>query len=89
MEPSASAAADVLMEIGVVDGFKVFSCSVCGKAGKQRRDIRDHIEVNHATSDYYCPYCGYQFRAHVYLRNHVTAKHRDQHKLIRHKMNYN
>ena len=60
---------DSLLEEGRLP--KSYSCKLCGKTGKRRCDIRQHIESIHITGFvHYCDVCGVGSRTRKHLSEH-------------------
>jgi len=60
-----------------LDGNILWSCTHCGKQGKQKHHVREHIESNHIDClTFTCPYCNKEMKNRVALRSHISKNHR-------------
>ena len=63
----------------VKDGAKYWSCRICDKQNRKKRDIKSHIEaahVNVSTSPYSCPHCLLAFKTRRSLHRHESSVHK-------------
>ena len=62
------------------DGKPLHRCTLCGKTGKDRSNLRRHVESVHfpASFHYNCQYCEKVFNAKNTLNVHISRHHRDQ-----------
>ncbi|XP_021959455.1 zinc finger and SCAN domain-containing protein 2 [Folsomia candida] len=51
-----------------------FSCDTCGKAYRQERNLREHMQM-HTSQSWRCPICDKAFNRRVNVRLHVRAVH--------------
>lgn len=65
----------------VVDpnGLRIWSCVVCHKTGKERRDLLRHVEI-HFSLQQNCSYCGKTAKNREALRSHVKTYHKQPNK---------
>ena len=58
--------------------FKVFECSLCGKCGKDRGNLRKHVENIHFPGSfiYKCKYCSEEHTTRNLLNMHISNMHR-------------
>jgi len=61
-------------------GPKSHRCTICGKTGNDRSNLRRHVESVHfpQSFQYDCKYCGKVFNAKNSLYVHISTHHRDQ-----------
>ena len=57
-----------------------FMCTVCGRTGLSRRDVRNHVESFHFPNlfTYNCPICGMQMKTKKALNGHKYTYHRER-----------
>ena len=62
------------------DGQKLHRCTMCGKTGKQRNNMRKHVENIHfnGTFVYNCKYCCQTFASRNKLNHHISGVHKNQ-----------
>lgn len=62
------------------DGQKLHRCTLCGKTGKQRNNMRKHVENIHfnGTFVYNCKYCCETFASRNKLNHHISGVHKNQ-----------
>jgi len=62
------------------DGQKLHRCTMCGKTGKQRNNMRKHVENIHfnGTFVYNCKYCCETFASRNKLNHHISGVHKNQ-----------
>ena len=55
-----------------------YMCSICGKSGRDRGDVRNHAENIHFPDvfTYTCELCQAELKSKVALLNHKTMKHK-------------
>ena len=58
-------------------GSKQWECTVCGKEGNDRGNLRKHVENIHfpGTFSYSCKYCCETLSSRTALNHHITLKH--------------
>eukprot|EP00090_Calanus_glacialis_P027790 TRINITY_DN44118_c0_g1_i1.p1 TRINITY_DN44118_c0_g1~~TRINITY_DN44118_c0_g1_i1.p1 ORF type:complete len:325 (+),score=86.21 TRINITY_DN44118_c0_g1_i1:53-1027(+) len=62
-----------------VNGCVVWTCTRCGKQGKMKHHVREHIESNHIDClTFSCPYCSKEMKNRVALRSHISKNHREE-----------
>eukprot|EP00092_Neocalanus_flemingeri_P048617 GFUD01055528.1.p1 GENE.GFUD01055528.1~~GFUD01055528.1.p1 ORF type:complete len:315 (-),score=73.33 GFUD01055528.1:74-1018(-) len=62
-----------------VNGCLVWTCTRCGKQGKMKHHVREHIESNHIDClTFSCPYCSKEMKNRVALRSHISKNHREE-----------
>lgn len=62
-----------------LDGGVMWSCSRCGKQGKMKHHVREHIESNHIDClTFNCPFCNKEIKNRVALRSHISKNHREE-----------
>jgi len=62
-----------------VDGGVLWSCTRCGKQGKMKHHVREHIESNHIDClTFNCPFCNKEIKNRVALRSHISKNHREE-----------
>jgi len=68
-----------LYEYIVKDGPQSHRCTVCGKVGKDRGNLRKHVENIHfpGSFTYTCKYCQQTFTSRTHLNHHVTSLHKN------------
>jgi len=68
-----------LYEYIVKDGPQMHRCTVCGKVGKDRGNLRKHVENIHfpGSFTYSCKYCQETFTSRTHLNHHVTNLHKN------------
>jgi len=68
-----------LYEYIVKDGPQLHRCTVCGKVGKDRGNLRKHVENIHfpGSFTYTCKYCQQTFTSRTHLNHHVTSLHKN------------
>ena len=66
------------------DGKTVHRCILCGKTGRDRSNLRKHVESVHFPSSFQfsCQYCGKVFHAKNSLYNHTSTHHREQKQFV-------
>jgi len=57
------------------NGFKVWSCNVCQKTGKEKRDLLRHVET-HFSVEQNCHLCGKSAKNREALRSHIKTYHK-------------
>merc|ERR1719186_410236 len=62
-----------------------YKCLICQKSCKSRDDCANHIEVHHLKISRGCPYCGMEQTSRGGLRQHISRKHREEHRLAKEK----
>jgi len=60
-----------------------YVCLLCSKCCKSRDECANHIEVHHLKIVRSCPYCGIELTSRGGLRQHISRKHREEHKLAK------
>jgi len=89
MEPAAAAAGKGVdgnkltlsyIEKDPASGPKSHRCTICGKTGNDRSNLRRHVESVHfpQSFQYDCKYCEKVFNAKNSLYVHISTYHRDQ-----------
>jgi len=65
----------------VVDsnGLRIWSCVVCHKTSKERRDLLRHVEI-HFSLEQNCNYCGKTAKNREALRSHIKTYHKQSNK---------
>ena len=60
-------------------GPGVSKCTLCGKTGTDRSNLRKHVENCHFNGvfSYQCKYCSLNFGTRTKLNHHVTAEHKN------------
>jgi hypothetical protein len=55
-----------------------FHCQICGRAGANRRDVRNHVESVHFPNvfEYVCAVCGIKLSSRKSLDNHKYRHHK-------------
>jgi len=62
-----------------VNGCVVWTCTKCGKQGKMKHHVREHIESNHIDClTFSCQYCSKEMKNRVALRSHISKNHREE-----------
>jgi len=62
-----------------VDGGILWNCTQCGKQGKMKHHVREHIESNHIDClTFNCPFCNKEIKNRVALRSHISKNHREE-----------
>jgi len=62
-----------------VNGCLLWTCTRCGKQGKMKHHVREHIESNHIDClTFSCPYCSKEMKNRVALRSHISKNHREE-----------
>merc|ERR1711909_192593 len=62
-----------------VNGCVVWTCTKCGKQGKMKHHVREHIESNHIDClTFSCPYCNKEMKNRVAMRSHISKNHREE-----------
>jgi len=63
-----------------LSGPKAHKCTICGKVGKDRGNLRKHVENIHfpGSFEYLCKFCGKSFNAKNNMYFHISTTHRDQ-----------
>merc|ERR1712130_616756 len=61
-------------------GPKSHRCTICGKTGNDRSNLRRHVESVHFPESFQfdCKYCGKVYNAKNSLYVHISTYHRDQ-----------
>jgi len=86
---AAGQAADTLLEQHIERSLEkdslslVYLCRLCNKACKSRDECANHIEVHHLKIVRSCPYCGMDQTSRGGLRQHISRKHREEHRLAK------
>ena len=62
--------------ISVVDG--IFTCSVCSKTSKLKKDLKKHIELHFEGLSFPCMHCDKSFRSRNLLQNHISRFHKNR-----------
>jgi len=62
-----------------------YLCRLCSKSCKSRDECANHIEVHHLKIVRSCPYCGIDQTSRGGLRQHISRKHREEHRLAKNK----
>eukprot|EP00092_Neocalanus_flemingeri_P035650 GFUD01038814.1.p1 GENE.GFUD01038814.1~~GFUD01038814.1.p1 ORF type:complete len:353 (-),score=84.69 GFUD01038814.1:31-1089(-) len=57
-----------------------YVCLLCSKYCKSRDECANHIEVHHLKIVRACPYCAIELTSRGGLRQHISRKHREEHK---------
>jgi len=65
-----------------------YVCLLCSKCCKSRDECANHIEVHHLKIVRSCPYCGIELTSRGGLRQHISRKHREEHRLAKGNPNY-
>jgi len=65
-----------------------YVCLICQKMCKSRDECANHIEVHHLKIARSCPYCSIELTSRGGLRQHISRKHREEHKLAKGKLNF-
>ena len=62
------------------DGQKLHRCTLCGKTGKHRNNLRKHVENIHfnGTFVYNSKYCCETFASRNKLNHHISGVHKNQ-----------
>jgi len=60
-----------------------YVCLLCSKCCKSRDECANHIEVHHLKIVRSCPYCGIELTSRGGLRQHISRKHREEHKIAK------
>jgi len=61
------------------DAGVLWSCTRCGKQGKMKHHVREHIESNHIDClTFNCPFCNKEIKNRVALRSHISKNHREE-----------
>jgi len=73
-----------LYEYIVKDGPQSHRCTVCGKVGKDRGNLRKHVENIHfpGSFTYTCKYCQQTFTSRTHLNHHVTSLHKNANSIL-------
>jgi len=73
-----------LYEYIVKDGPQLHRCTVCGKVGKDRGNLRKHVENIHfpGSFTYTCKYCQQTFTSRTHLNHHVTSLHKNANNIL-------
>jgi len=66
-----------------------YVCLICQKYCKSRDECANHIEVHHLKIARSCPYCSIELTSRGGLRQHISRKHREEHRLAKGKINFN
>ena len=63
-----------------------YSCSICGKTGLHRADVRNHVENIHFPGifEYSCKLCNTIHKSKTALVNHKALRHKN----VQHDSNY-
>merc|ERR1712126_267294 len=68
-----------LQKVEVDGGGVLWSCTRCGKQGKMKHHVREHIESNHIDClTFNCPFCNKEIKNRVALRSHISKNHREE-----------
>ena len=54
-----------------------FSCTLCGKIGKQKQNVANHVETHLNGFTISCPFCSMSFKSTNSMKMHKYVKHRD------------
>ena len=62
-------------------GPKCHKCTLCGKTGTDRSNLRKHVENKHFNGAfvYSCKYCSQTFPSRNTLNHHISGVHNKQH----------
>jgi len=86
-EDSVTADVDILLEQHIsrqLGSDKTdYVCLLCSKCCKSRDECANHIEVHHLKIVRTCPYCAIELTSRGGLRQHISRKHREEHKLAK------
>ena len=58
----------------------LYRCTLCGKTGKQSRNVKNHIEIHIDGLEFPCDKCDKMFRSRNLLSNHISRVHRNNSK---------
>jgi len=62
-----------------INGCVVWTCTKCGKQGKMKHHVREHVESNHIDClTFSCPFCSKEMKNRVALRSHISKNHREE-----------
>jgi len=68
-----------LQKVDVDGGGVMWACTQCGKQGKMKHHVREHIESNHIDClTFNCPFCNKEIKNRVALRSHISKNHREE-----------
>ena len=60
-------------------GSVFWRCTRCGKQGKMKHHVREHIESNHIDClTFPCTFCGKEMKNRVAMRSHISKNHREE-----------
>ena len=64
---------EYIEQVPTEDGLKLHRCTLCGKTGNHRNNLRKHVESLHFPGSfrYSCKYCREEFDTKTKLNNHV------------------
>jgi len=86
-EDSVTADVDILLEQHISRQLGPdrtdYVCLLCSKYCKSRDECANHIEVHHLKIVRSCPYCTIELTSRGGLRQHISRKHREEHKLAK------
>ena len=68
-----------VMQVVDPNGLRVWSCVVCQKTSKEKRDLLRHVEI-HYSLEQNCNYCGKTAKNREALRTHIKTYHRQSSK---------
>ena len=68
-----------VMQVVDPNGLRVWSCVVCQKTSKEKRDLLRHVEI-HYSLEQNCIYCGKTAKNREALRTHIKTYHRQSSK---------
>jgi len=87
VEDSVTADVDILLEQHIsrqLGSDKTdYVCLLCSKGCKSRDECANHIEVHHLKIVRTCPYCAIELTSRGGLRQHISRKHREEHKIAK------
>jgi len=60
-------------------GGVIWCCTCCGKTGRMKHHVREHVESNHIDClSFTCPFCQKEIKNRVALRSHISKNHREE-----------
>jgi len=65
-----------------------YVCLICQKVCKSRDECANHIEVHHMKIARQCPYCAMELTSRGGLRQHISRKHREEHRMAKGKLSF-
>jgi len=66
----------------VHENSKPWQCTQCQQTFKQKCHVKEHIEGTHMVGlSFSCPYCSQEIGSRGGLRQHISRKHREEHRL--------